>query len=68
MIINIDVFNFLIQASEQKIAMEMNVIGEADVKVDFEEFCDANDDQANYDDEITSFYDEVDVKDEPIFP
>ena len=42
-------FNFLIQASEQKIAMEMNLIGEADIKLDSEEFCDANDDQANYD-------------------
>ena len=29
--------------------MEMNLIGEADIKVDSEEFCDANDDQANYD-------------------
>ena len=29
--------------------MEMNLIGEAHIKVDPEEFCDANDDQANYD-------------------
>ena len=42
-------FNFLIQASDEKIAMEMNLIGEADIKVDSEEFCDANEDQANYD-------------------
>ena len=27
----------------------MNLIGEADVKVDSEEFCNANDDQSNYD-------------------
>ena len=27
----------------------MILIGEADIKVDSEEFCDANDDQANYD-------------------
>ena len=37
-------------------------------KVDSEEFCDANDDQANYDKEMASFYDEIDVKDDPIFP
>ena len=42
-------FNFLIQASDEKIAMELNLIGEADIKVDSEEFWDANDDQANYD-------------------
>ena len=42
-------FHFLIQASDEKIAMEMNLIGEADIKVDSEEFCDAKDDQANYD-------------------
>ena len=29
--------------------MEMILIGEADIEVDSEEFCDANDDQANYD-------------------
>ena len=39
----------MFQASDQKIAIEMSVIGEADIKVDSEEFCDLNDDQANYD-------------------
>ena len=34
--------------------MEMNLIAEADIKVDSEEFCDANDDQANYDEEMAS--------------
>ena len=29
--------------------MELNLIGQADIKVDPEEFCDANEDQANYD-------------------
>ena len=29
--------------------MEMNLIGEADIKVESEEFCGAYDDQANYD-------------------
>ena len=41
--------NFLFQASDEKIAMEMNLIRETDIKVDSEKFCDANDDQANYD-------------------
>ena len=35
--------------ADEKIAIEMNLIGEADIKVDSEEFCDANGDQANYD-------------------
>ena len=39
----------MFQASDEKIAMKMNLIGKADIKVDSEEFCDANDDQANYD-------------------
>ena len=39
----------MFQPSGEKIAMEMNLVGEADIKVDSEEFCDANDDQANYD-------------------
>ena len=42
-------YNFLFQASDEKIAMEMNLIGEADIKVDSEEFCNVNDDQANND-------------------
>ena len=42
-------YNFLFQASDEKIAIEMNQIGEADVKVDSEDFCDVNDDQANND-------------------
>ena len=42
-------FNFLFQASDEKIAIEMNLIGEADIKVDSEEFYDVNDEQANYD-------------------
>ena len=29
--------------------MEMNLIGEADIKVDSEEFCNVNDEQANND-------------------
>ena len=39
----------MFQASDEKIAIEMNLIGEADIKVDSEELCDANDDQANDD-------------------
>ena len=39
----------MFQASDEKVAMDMNLIGEDDIKVDSEEFCDANDDQANYD-------------------
>ena len=38
----------MFQLSGEKITMEMNLVGEADIKVDSEEFCDANDDQANY--------------------
>ena len=38
----------MIQASDEKIAAEMNLIGEANIKVESEEFCDANEDQANY--------------------
>ena len=41
--------NFLFQVSDEKIAMEMNLIEEADIKVDSEEFCDSNDNQANND-------------------
>ena len=40
---------FFFQASDDKIAMEMILIGEADIKVNSEEFYDANDDQANFD-------------------
>ena len=39
----------MFQTSDEKIAMEMNLIGETDIKVDSEEFCAANDDQANND-------------------
>ena len=42
-------YNYFFQASDKKIAMELNLIGEAYIKVDPEEFCDANEDQANYD-------------------
>ena len=47
------------QAFHEKIAIEMNIIREADIEVDSEEFCDANDDQANYDKEMASVYDEI---------
>ena len=40
--------NHLFQASDEKIEIEMILIREADIKVDSEEFCDANDDQTNY--------------------
>ena len=36
--------------------------------MDSEEFSDANDDQAIYDEEMASVYDEIDVKDSPLFP
>ena len=39
----------MFQASDEKIAKEIILIGEADIKVDSEEFCDTNDDQVNYD-------------------
>ena len=39
----------MFQASDEKIATEMILVGEADIKVDSEEFCDADDDQANFD-------------------
>ena len=39
----------MFQASDEKIAVEMNLVGESDIKVDSEEFCEANDDQANDD-------------------
>ena len=39
----------MFQASDEKIGMEMILIEEADIKVDSEDFCDANDDQINYD-------------------
>ena len=42
-------YNILFQASDEKIAIEINLIGEANMKVDSEEFCDANDNQINYD-------------------
>ena len=41
-------YNILFQASDEKIAIEMILIEEADIKVESEEFCDAKDDQANY--------------------
>ena len=41
--------NHLFQASDEKIEIEMILIREADIKVDSEEFCDANDGQANCD-------------------
>ena len=109
-------FYFLFQSSDKKIAMEMNLNGEADIKVDSEEFLDANNDQANCDgtmwiiirfftvfimhtfyccfynrfhdydfipvkygslylslffghaEEMASVYDEIDIKEEPLFP
>ena len=39
----------MFQASDDKIAVEMSQIEEADIKVDSEELSDANDDQTNYD-------------------
>ena len=39
----------MFQTSDEKIAMEMNLIGEADIKDESEEFCDANDEKGNYD-------------------
>ena len=42
-------FNFLFQAFDEKIAIELNLIGEADIKVDSEEFCNTNNDQPNND-------------------
>ena len=42
-------YNFLFQASDEKIAVEINLIEEANIKVDSEEVCDPNDNQANYD-------------------
>ena len=41
-------FNIFFQVFDEKIAIEINLIGEADIKVDPEVFCDANDDQANF--------------------
>ena len=39
----------MFQESDEKIAIEMVLVGEADIKVDSEEFCNANnDDQTNY--------------------
>ena len=35
------------QAFDEKIASEMNLIGEDDIKVESKEFCNANDEQAN---------------------
>ena len=45
----LDYYYYLFQASDEKIIEDINPIGKADIKVDSEEFCDANDDQANYD-------------------
>ena len=42
-------FNFLFQASDEKIGIGMNLIGEAEIKVESEEFCDEEFDQANND-------------------
>ena len=42
-------YNFLFQVSDEKIAIEKFLIQEANVEVDSEKFCNANDDQANYD-------------------
>ena len=42
-------YNLLFQTSDEKIAIGMNLIREADIKVESEEFCDANDDQPYYD-------------------
>ena len=38
----------MFQASDKKIAIEMHLIGEADIKVDSKEFYDTNEDQSNY--------------------
>ena len=46
----------MFQASDEKIAMEMDLVGEADIKVESEEFCDADDDQANYNGTIIIYY------------
>ena len=44
------------QAFHEKIAIEMNIIREADIEVDSEEFYDLNDDQADYEKEMASVY------------
>ena len=44
---SINCHHFFFQASDEKLAIEMSQIGEADVKAEPEEFCDENDDQAN---------------------
>ena len=46
---SVNCYNILFQASDEKIVIGMNLIREEDIKVDSEEFCDENDDQANYD-------------------
>ena len=46
---SLNYYNFLFQASDEKIAMELNLIEEADIKVESHEFCNVNDDQSNYD-------------------
>ena len=40
--------NGLFQVTDVKMINEINIIGKADIKVDSEEFCQGNDDQANY--------------------
>ena len=42
-------YNLLFQTSDEKIAIGMNLIREADIKVESEEFCDEEFDQANND-------------------
>ena len=43
------IFNYLFQETDEGMNNEMNIDVKADIEVDFEEFCDANNDQANYD-------------------
>ena len=42
-------FNYLFQETDEGMNNEMNIEVKADIEVDFEEFCDANNDQENYD-------------------
>ena len=42
-------YNFLFQSPDEKTALEINLVGESHIKVESEEFCEANDDQANND-------------------
>ena len=39
----------MFQAPDGKIDIETKLIGDADIKVESEEFCDENDEQVNYD-------------------